>query len=104
MRRELARGLIALVISGAVAGCGQSADDRSRHAAERVREQALVRETPTVERVTIPSDSGRLIYDPPPDLSATSPGRPGVAINGADTSSLTRDSAQAAARNASPPT
>src|SRR5450432_3721274 len=104
MRPDLVRGLIALVMSGAAAGCRQSADDRARHAAERAREEAIERETPTVGRVTIPRDSGRLLYDAPPDLSATSPGRQGVAINGVDSSLLTRDSAQAAARKSSPPT
>ena len=104
MRRELVRVIIAVAMCGAATGCRQSTDDRARDEAERAREQALVRATPTVERVTIPEDSGRLLDDAPPDLSAASPGRLGVAINGVDSSLHTRDSGQAASQQSSPAT
>lgn len=98
MRGELARALIALAMSGAIAGCSQSSGDRERDAAERARAEASVRQSPTAERVATPRDSGRILYDAPPDLSAANPGRPGVAINGVDTSSRTPDSTVAAPR------
>ena len=97
MRRELVRLAIALALCGSVGACRQGADDRARDAAVRAQRLAGERETVPVERVTIPADSGRIIYDPPPDLSASTPGRRGVAINGVDTSSLKPDSAHAPA-------
>jgi hypothetical protein len=97
MRRELAGAMIALALCAAVGACRQSADERAQAATVRGRREAGVRETPTLERVTIPADSGRLIYDPPPDLAASSPGRKGVAINGVDTSTHRPDSARAPA-------
>jgi hypothetical protein len=104
MRREVALFYIGVAVCGAAVACRQSADDRAHHAAARAREQAAVRETPTVQRVTIPRESGRILYDPPPDLSASTPGRVGVAINGVDTSSRKADSALATPRKASPAT
>ena len=104
MRREVALCYIAFAMCSAATACRQSADDRAHHAATRAREEAVVRETPTVQRVTIPRESGRILYDPPPDLSASSPGRAGVAINGVDTSSRKADSARATQQNASPTT
>ncbi|MEP7086384.1 MAG: hypothetical protein ABI884_03530 [Gemmatimonadota bacterium] len=86
MCRELKWGMIALAMCGALGACSESADARVQREAARVRRQAAVSATPTVERVTIPADSGRLIYDPAPDLAAATPGRRGVAINGVDTS------------------
>jgi hypothetical protein len=103
MRRELVRVSIPLVLCGALAGCPQSGEERARHATERAREESAVRQTPTVERVTTPTDSGRILYDAPPDLSAASPGRPGVAINGADTSSRKPDSTPTATSQKAPP-
>jgi hypothetical protein len=95
MRRELAHMTIALVLCGSIGACRQDTDVRARDASVRARRESEARETPVVERVTIPADSGRLIYDPPPDLSASSPGRPGVAINGVDTSTHRPDSVRA---------
>jgi hypothetical protein len=97
MRRELSRLCSAVAFCAALGACRQSAVARAGGAAARAKREAAVRNTATVERVTIPADSGRLIYDPPPDLSASTPGRPGVAINGADTSSRKPDSAHATA-------
>jgi hypothetical protein len=102
MRRELASCSIALGICAAAAGCRQSVENRARHAAVREEREASVRETPAVERVSTPTDSGRILYDAPPDLSASSPGRPGVAINGADSSSQKPDSSSHSARKAAP--
>lgn len=104
MRREFGRALVALVMCGAATACRQSPEDRARHTVARAREEASVRQMPTVERVTTPTDSGRILYDPPPDLSASSPGRAGVAINGVDTVSRKPDSARALPHIAHPTT
>ncbi len=68
MRRELAM-LAALAALGGAEGCVQSANNRAERASERAREEAPVRASPTVQRVMIPPDSGRLLYDAPTDLS-----------------------------------
>ncbi len=70
MRRELVACLAVVALVGDV-GCVQSADTRAERAAAREREQAPVRASLTVQRVTIPRDSGRILYDAPTDLSDT---------------------------------
>ena len=70
MRREL-KSCIAVVALASAAGCVQSAEKRAERAATREREQSPVRASPTVQRVTIPRDSGRILYDAPTDLSDT---------------------------------
>ncbi|MBA2683637.1 MAG: hypothetical protein H0U66_03995 [Gemmatimonadaceae bacterium] len=68
MRRELvACAAIAALLGGE--GCVQSASKRAERASVRAKEAAPVRATPTVQRVTIPRDSGRILYDAPTDLS-----------------------------------
>jgi len=102
MRPSLVSCSIALAICGALVGCHQSAGARARHLAARAQNEASVRGTPTVERVSTPTDSGRILYDAPPDLSASSPGRAGVAINGVDSSSLKPDTSSHPAQKATP--
>ncbi|MEO7039259.1 MAG: hypothetical protein ABI186_04420 [Candidatus Elarobacter sp.] len=70
MRRKLV-GLTALLLLAAASGCVQSAEKRAERASAREREAAAVRESPTVRRVMIPRDSGRILYDAPTELSDT---------------------------------
>ncbi len=70
MRRKLV-GPTALLSLAAASGCVQSAEKRAERASARAREAAAVRESPTVQRVMIPRDSGRVLYDAPTDLSDT---------------------------------
>jgi hypothetical protein len=60
-----------LVLLLATSSCRESADDRARHAALRVRTEASTRESETVQRVTTPQDARRILYHAPTDLSAT---------------------------------
>jgi hypothetical protein len=62
----------ALVLLLAASSCSESADDRARHAALRVRTQASTRESETVQRATTPQDAHRILYHAPTDLSDTS--------------------------------
>lgn len=70
MRRKLV-GLTVVLSLAAASGCVQSAEKRAKRASARAREAAHVRASPTVQRVTIPPDSGRILYDAPTDLSDT---------------------------------
>ncbi|MDQ2930589.1 MAG: hypothetical protein M3Y05_07225 [Gemmatimonadota bacterium] len=70
MRRKLV-GPTALLALTAASGCVQSAEKRAERASARASEAAPVRASPTVQRVMIPPDSGRLLYDAPTDLSDT---------------------------------
>ncbi len=69
MRHDLAGVCVALAVVAGAMSCGQGEQGRERDAAMRARRGAAVRETETVTRVATPRDSGRIIYDSPPDLS-----------------------------------
>ena len=71
MRRDLGMLCVALATMAGVTGCRQSEDNRERLARVRAQHEAVVRETETVHRLATPQDSGRIVYDPPPDLSLT---------------------------------
>jgi hypothetical protein len=72
-RRWLAEwsGVLALVLVLLTTSCSESANDRARNAASRARAQASTRESETVQRVTTPQDSHRILYHSPDDLSDT---------------------------------
>jgi hypothetical protein len=72
MRRESIVPTAAFALVGVAIACGQSAEDRARSAAARASAEASVRESATVQRLTTPQDSGRILYDAPTDLSDTS--------------------------------
>lgn len=72
MRRERIVRAAALALVGIAMGCGQSADDRARHASARASDEANVHESATVQRLMTPRDSGRVLYDAPTELSDTS--------------------------------
>jgi hypothetical protein len=63
--------VLVLVLMLSVTSCRESANDRARKAASRAREQASIRESETVHRVTTPQDPHRILYHAPTDLSDT---------------------------------
>jgi hypothetical protein len=66
----------------AASSCRESADDRSREMASRVREHASTRESETVQRASTPGDPHRILYHAPTDLSETSARATNAAIVG----------------------
>lgn len=106
--RARIRGSVAIEtvsIALVVGACGQSASARQEKAAARAGVQADVRQTETVKRVTIPRDSGRILYDAPTDLSLANATRTKARIVGIDSSTQPLEPAQhggAPARNGRP--
>ncbi len=66
---RLAFALMTMASLATLASCEQSADDRSRRAGIRVKEEASTRESETVQRLTTPQDPHRILYHAPNDLS-----------------------------------
>ena len=88
----------------AASSCSESADDRARHAAMRVRTQASTRESETVQRVTTPPDAHRILYHAPTDLSDTSARLTNAPIAGIEkTSQPKKPSEHSNAPSAKPP-
>jgi len=87
-RRRPGRGLAvwscALALVLAAASCMESANDRARRAAARARDQASIRESEEVRRVTTPQDPHRILYHAPTDLSDTNARLTNAAIVGID--------------------
>jgi hypothetical protein len=89
MRREMmgARAMLWVAMASIVIsaiGCTQSATARADDASARTNREAVVRRSATVERVAIPKDSGRLLYDAPTDLSLANAIRTRAPITGID--------------------
>lgn len=71
MRRELLVAWMVPAVLGAATACRQSASERAQYAAARVRNQAITRQSELVQRLRSPTEQGRVLYDPPIDLSDT---------------------------------
>lgn len=84
MRRELGSMCVAIAIIACAAGCSQDEDVRVQRAQLRAQRESVVRQSEIVQRVATPRDSGRIIYDPPPPLSAENLARTRAPIVGLD--------------------
>lgn len=91
-RDVLALGTLSIAMC--VSGCRQGASARATKAATRAKSEAVVRQTETVKRVTIPKDSGRVLYDAPTDLSLVNALRTKATIVGIDSSTQPREPTQ----------
>ena len=79
MRREMTMMFLAIAAIGAP-GCRQSTDARARSAAARARDEAVVRQSATVQRDETPTDSFRILYTGPPPLADSSARRESPAV------------------------
>jgi hypothetical protein len=84
MRRELAMTGAALALIVAASGCRQNEKERAQRAQLRGQRDGLVREQEVVARLATPRQSGRIIYDTTPALSAENLARTHAPIVGLD--------------------
>lgn len=84
MRGERVLCFVAIAMLAGVAGCNQGEDVREQRAQLRVQRQNVVRASEVAQRVGTPRDSGRIIYDAPPPLSAENLARTRAPIVGLD--------------------
>ena len=94
MRREPVLVCLAMTMSVVAASCSRGEKEREQRTQVRAQRESLVRESEIVQRAATPRDSGRIIYDPPPSLSAENLARTRASIVGLDKPLQAGDSAR----------
>ena len=84
----------AMAMLAGATGCRQDETERVQRAQVRTQRASVMRESEIVQRVATPRDSGRIIYDPPPPLSAENLARTRAPIVGLEKPLQASDSAR----------